>query len=118
MCLYANYTDICAKFISAYSFPTRTQSKIHGWLFRLVKVNKANGQHSIHSVENQLKEVSFHSSGKNLSSVQFKNIESQAVLLPDIQGDSVPDLLIATLPADEVRLHLYADVHATITTFL
>ncbi|XP_035036247.1 protein FAM234B [Hippoglossus stenolepis] len=39
--------------------------------------------------------------GKNLSSVQLKNIESQAVLLPDLQGDSVPDLLIATLPADE-----------------
>ncbi|XP_071330506.1 protein FAM234B isoform X2 [Trachinotus anak] len=39
--------------------------------------------------------------GKNLSSVQLKNIESQAVLLPDLQGDSVLDLLIATLPADE-----------------
>ncbi|KAK2894156.1 protein FAM234B isoform X1 [Channa argus] len=39
--------------------------------------------------------------GKNLSSVQLKNIESQAVLLPDVQGDSVPDLLVATLPADE-----------------
>ncbi|XP_060946551.1 protein FAM234B [Limanda limanda] len=39
--------------------------------------------------------------GKNLSSVQLKNIESQAVLLPDLQGDSVPDLLIATLPEDE-----------------
>ncbi|KAG7216214.1 hypothetical protein INR49_029063 [Caranx melampygus] len=39
--------------------------------------------------------------GKNLSSVQLKNIESQAVLLPDLQGDSVPDLLVATLPADE-----------------
>ncbi|XP_067334294.1 protein FAM234B isoform X2 [Channa argus] len=38
---------------------------------------------------------------KNLSSVQLKNIESQAVLLPDVQGDSVPDLLVATLPADE-----------------
>ncbi|XP_029014401.1 protein FAM234B isoform X3 [Betta splendens] len=41
------------------------------------------------------------STGKNLSSVQLKNIESQAVLLPDVQGDGVPDLLIATLPADE-----------------
>ncbi|XP_022623220.1 protein FAM234B [Seriola dumerili] len=40
-------------------------------------------------------------SGKNLTSVQLKNIESQAVLLPDLEGDSVPDLLIATLPADE-----------------
>lgn len=39
--------------------------------------------------------------GSNLWSVQLKNIESQAVLLPDLQGDSVPDLLIATLPADE-----------------
>ncbi|KAL6103350.1 fam234b [Pungitius sinensis] len=39
--------------------------------------------------------------GKTLWSVQLKNIESQAVLLPDLQGDSVPDLLIATLPADE-----------------
>ncbi|XP_026201581.1 protein FAM234B isoform X2 [Anabas testudineus] len=39
--------------------------------------------------------------GKNVSSIQLKNIESQAVLLPDVQGDSVPDLLIATLPADE-----------------
>ncbi|XP_049418013.1 protein FAM234B [Epinephelus fuscoguttatus] len=39
--------------------------------------------------------------GKNLWLVQLKDIESQAVLLPDLQGDSVPDLLIATLPADE-----------------
>nr|XP_046271867.1 protein FAM234B [Scatophagus argus] len=39
--------------------------------------------------------------GKNLWSVPLKNIEFQAVLLPDLQGDSVPDLLIATLPADE-----------------
>ncbi|XP_061702307.1 protein FAM234B [Syngnathoides biaculeatus] len=39
--------------------------------------------------------------GKNLWSVMLKNIESQAVLLPDLQGDSVPDLLIATLPADQ-----------------
>ncbi|XP_054463819.1 protein FAM234B [Anoplopoma fimbria] len=39
--------------------------------------------------------------GKTLWSVLLKNIESQAVLLPDLQGDSVPDLLIATLPADE-----------------
>ncbi|XP_070836520.1 protein FAM234B [Chaetodon trifascialis] len=40
--------------------------------------------------------------GKNLWSVQLKKIESQALLLPDLQGDSVPDLLIATLPANEV----------------
>ncbi|XP_044036659.1 protein FAM234B [Siniperca chuatsi] len=39
--------------------------------------------------------------GKNLWSALLKNIESQVVLLPDLQGDSVPDLLIATLPADE-----------------
>ncbi|XP_061556609.1 LOW QUALITY PROTEIN: protein FAM234B [Phycodurus eques] len=39
--------------------------------------------------------------GKNLWSVLLRNIESQAVLLPDLQGDSVPDLLIATLPANE-----------------
>ncbi|XP_034568194.1 protein FAM234B [Notolabrus celidotus] len=39
--------------------------------------------------------------GNNLWSVSLKNIVSQAVLLPDLQGDSVPDLLIATLPADE-----------------
>ncbi|XP_028267951.1 protein FAM234B [Parambassis ranga] len=39
--------------------------------------------------------------GKKLWSVLLKNIESQAVLLPDLQGDSVPDLLVATLPADE-----------------
>nr|XP_057905447.1 protein FAM234B isoform X2 [Doryrhamphus excisus] len=39
--------------------------------------------------------------GKNLWSALLKNIESQAVLLPDLQGDSIPDLLIATLPADE-----------------
>ncbi|XP_074511600.1 protein FAM234B [Sebastes fasciatus] len=41
-------------------------------------------------------------SGKNLwpAGHGIQNIESQAVLLPDLQGDSVPDLLIATLPAD------------------
>uniref|UniRef100_A0A3Q1EJD0 Family with sequence similarity 234 member B n=1 Tax=Acanthochromis polyacanthus TaxID=80966 RepID=A0A3Q1EJD0_9TELE len=39
--------------------------------------------------------------GEKLWPVMLKNIESQAVLLPDLQGDSVPDLLIATLPADE-----------------
>ncbi|XP_054891450.1 protein FAM234B [Poeciliopsis prolifica] len=39
--------------------------------------------------------------GRKLWSVGLRNIESQAVLLPDIQGDSVPDLLLATLPADE-----------------
>ncbi|XP_033999189.1 protein FAM234B [Trematomus bernacchii] len=39
--------------------------------------------------------------GNQLWSALLKNIESQAVLLPDLQGDSVPDLLVATLPADE-----------------
>uniref|UniRef100_A0A3P9KAQ2 Family with sequence similarity 234 member B n=1 Tax=Oryzias latipes TaxID=8090 RepID=A0A3P9KAQ2_ORYLA len=39
--------------------------------------------------------------GKKLWLVPLKNIESQAVLLPDLQGDSVPDLLVATLPTDE-----------------
>ncbi|XP_068435077.1 protein FAM234B [Clinocottus analis] len=38
--------------------------------------------------------------GSTLWSVPLKNIESQAVLLPDLDGDSIPDLLIATLPAD------------------
>uniref|UniRef100_A0A3B5B683 Family with sequence similarity 234 member B n=1 Tax=Stegastes partitus TaxID=144197 RepID=A0A3B5B683_9TELE len=54
---------------------------------------------SIQSIE--VKGASFHSPGKELWSVTLKNIESQAVLLPDLQGDSVPDLLVATLPADE-----------------
>ncbi|XP_047212281.1 protein FAM234B-like [Girardinichthys multiradiatus] len=39
--------------------------------------------------------------GKKLWLVVLKDIESQAVLLPDIQDDSVPDLLVATLPTDE-----------------
>ncbi|KAM8824195.1 protein FAM234B isoform 1-T1 [Synchiropus picturatus] len=40
--------------------------------------------------------------GKTLwSNKALKNIESQAVLLPDLQGDLVPDLLLATLPEDE-----------------
>uniref|UniRef100_A0A3Q3WCB6 FAM234A/B beta-propeller domain-containing protein n=1 Tax=Mola mola TaxID=94237 RepID=A0A3Q3WCB6_MOLML len=39
--------------------------------------------------------------GKTLWSAVLQDIESQAVLLPDLQGDSVPDLLVATLPADE-----------------
>lgn len=42
--------------------------------------------------------------GRDLWSVQLKDIESQAVLLPDLQGDSVPDLLIATLPTNVVKL--------------
>eukprot|EP00066_Takifugu_rubripes_P012576 XP_011601842.1 PREDICTED: uncharacterized protein KIAA1467 homolog [Takifugu rubripes] len=39
--------------------------------------------------------------GKTLWPVLLKDIESQAVLLPDLEGDSVPDLLVATLPADK-----------------
>uniref|UniRef100_A0A3Q0T4Z2 Family with sequence similarity 234 member B n=1 Tax=Amphilophus citrinellus TaxID=61819 RepID=A0A3Q0T4Z2_AMPCI len=39
---------------------------------------------------------------QSYSSCADSNIESQAVLLPDLQGDSDPDLLVATLPADEV----------------
>lgn len=35
-------------------------------------------------------------------SAPLKDIESQAALLPDLEGDSVPDLLVATLPADDV----------------
>ncbi|XP_028311063.1 protein FAM234B [Gouania willdenowi] len=38
--------------------------------------------------------------GRRLWTVLLKNIESQVVLLPDLQGDSIPDLLVATLPAD------------------
>ncbi|XP_017272093.1 protein FAM234B [Kryptolebias marmoratus] len=44
--------------------------------------------------------------GERLWTVTLKNIESQAVLLPDIEGDSVPDLLVATLPTYE-SLDLY-----------
>uniref|UniRef100_A0A1A8M232 Chromosome 22 open reading frame 32 n=2 Tax=Nothobranchius TaxID=28779 RepID=A0A1A8M232_9TELE len=39
--------------------------------------------------------------GKRLWMVQLKDIESQAVLLPNIDSDRVPDLLIATLPDDK-----------------
>ncbi|KAK7939355.1 hypothetical protein WMY93_002681 [Mugilogobius chulae] len=38
--------------------------------------------------------------GETLWFVQLKNIESQVVLLPDLQGDLIPDLLISTLPTD------------------
>ncbi|KAJ3600472.1 hypothetical protein NHX12_031453 [Muraenolepis orangiensis] len=38
--------------------------------------------------------------GRKLWSVLLESIDSQAVLLPDLQGDTVPDLLVATLPAD------------------
>lgn len=49
-----------------------------------------------------LKHASCSSPGKTLWSTPLKDIESQAVLLPDLEGDSVPDLLVATLPADKV----------------
>ncbi|CAL1588718.1 unnamed protein product [Knipowitschia caucasica] len=38
--------------------------------------------------------------GATLWSVPLKNIESQVVVVPDLEGDLIPDLLIATLPAD------------------
>ncbi|KAF7656906.1 hypothetical protein LDENG_00034580 [Lucifuga dentata] len=54
--------------------------------------------------------------GRKLWSVLLKNIESQAVLLPDLQGNSVPDLLIATLPEDEaldLSLNLISGLNGT-----
>lgn len=42
------------------------------------------------------------SPGKSVWSAPLKEVESQAVLLPDLEGDSVPELLVATLPADKV----------------
>ncbi|KAF5891635.1 protein FAM, partial [Clarias magur] len=41
------------------------------------------------------------STGKRLWEVPAGEVESPAVAVPDLQGDSVPDLLIATLPADQ-----------------
>ncbi|XP_066530545.1 protein FAM234B isoform X2 [Hoplias malabaricus] len=41
------------------------------------------------------------SSGKTLWKVPAGKVESQALAVPDLQGDGVPDLLIATLPADK-----------------
>ncbi|XP_031428204.1 protein FAM234B isoform X2 [Clupea harengus] len=41
-------------------------------------------------------------SGKTLWSATPGDIESPAVSLPDVDGDSVPDLLIVTLPEDHV----------------
>ncbi|KAJ7992632.1 hypothetical protein DPEC_G00280690 [Dallia pectoralis] len=40
--------------------------------------------------------------GRKLWSVAPGKIVSQAISVPDLQGDTVPDLLIATLPADQV----------------
>nr|XP_055051121.1 protein FAM234B isoform X1 [Misgurnus anguillicaudatus] len=42
------------------------------------------------------------STGRTLWTAAVGDIESPAVLLPDLQGDTYPDLLIATLPADQV----------------
>ncbi|KAM4635349.1 protein FAM234B isoform 2-T2 [Polymixia lowei] len=39
--------------------------------------------------------------GDKFWSVTLEKIASQAVLLPDLQGDTVPDLLIVTMPMDE-----------------
>ncbi|KAI4893515.1 hypothetical protein NFI96_020876, partial [Prochilodus magdalenae] len=41
------------------------------------------------------------SSGKKLWKVQAGEVESRAVAVPSLQNDAVPDLLIATLPADQ-----------------
>lgn len=46
-------------------------------------------------------------SGKRLWEVPAGEVESPAVAVPDLQGDSVPDLLIATLPADQVDTHTH-----------
>ncbi|KAF1379169.1 hypothetical protein PFLUV_G00173280 [Perca fluviatilis] len=54
-------------------------------------------------------------SGETLRTVLLKNIESQAVLLPDLQGDSVPDLLIATLPADDSASDLFLTLISGLT---
>ncbi|XP_043085059.1 protein FAM234B isoform X3 [Puntigrus tetrazona] len=42
------------------------------------------------------------STGRTLWTTAVGDVESHAVLLPDLQGDAFPDLLIATLPEDKV----------------
>ncbi|XP_073691411.1 protein FAM234B-like [Garra rufa] len=42
------------------------------------------------------------STGRTWWTAAVGDVESHAVLLPDLQGDAFPDLLIATLPADQV----------------
>ncbi|XP_016322342.1 protein FAM234B [Sinocyclocheilus anshuiensis] len=42
------------------------------------------------------------STGWTLWTMAVGDVESHAVLLPDLQGDAFPDLLIATLPEDKV----------------
>lgn len=49
--------------------------------------------------------------GKELWSASPGKIVSQAVSLPDLNGDSVPDFLIATLPADQVW-SVFCELHA------
>lgn len=41
------------------------------------------------------------STGRTWWTAAVGDVESRAVLLPDLQGDAYPDLLIATLPADQ-----------------
>lgn len=41
------------------------------------------------------------STGRTWWTAAVGDVESHAVLLPDLQGDAYPDLLIATLPADQ-----------------
>uniref|UniRef100_A0A673H9C3 Protein FAM234B-like n=1 Tax=Sinocyclocheilus rhinocerous TaxID=307959 RepID=A0A673H9C3_9TELE len=44
------------------------------------------------------------STGWTLWTTDVGDVESHAVLLPDLQGDAFPDLLIATLPEDQVTI--------------
>ncbi|TMS15083.1 Protein FAM234B [Larimichthys crocea] len=57
------------------------------------KVNKDNP-----SVANRLPSFP---QGRTCGRSYLRTLNPRPVLLPDLQGDSVPDLLIATLPADE-----------------
>lgn len=78
------------------------------------EIRVINCKYSFLSILIGFKDISFPSPGKKLWSLSLKNIESQVVLLPDLQGDSDPDLLVATLPADEVcqpsPLHLHIHI--------
>ncbi len=47
-----------------------------------------------------------------------RDVESHAVLLPDLQGDAFPDLLIATLPEDQVTTATHTHTHTTLLTLL
>ncbi len=46
-----------------------------------------------------------------------RDVESHAVLLPDLQGDAFPDLLIATLPEDQVTTATHTHTHNIIDSF-